>query len=162
MKTAIHTVLVLFRIAASYLSLFLFVCEWIRFEHGYVQGSFDFALSVLFCLFWVAGIFPNAKLMLRSRGCRRGLVVLLASGLALHLFRYLLPIRYEQLLYIGGKTSEYLMDVSDMQNSINIWSEENCFLVLMGFVPPLVCWLAYLWMRHCKKAPPEPPPVPST
>ena len=148
MKTAVHTVLVLFRIAASYLSLFLFVCEWIRFEHGYVQGSFDFALSVLFCLFWVAGIFPNAKLMLRSRGCRRGLVVLLASGFALHLFRYLLPFRYEQLLHMGGKNIEYVMDGSAMANSIDIWSEDNCLLVLMGFVPAVVCLVEYLWMRH--------------
>ena len=148
MKTAVYIALILFRIAASYSSLVLLAWELDHIVRVYSHGRVEVVLGVWFCLFWASGIFPTAKLMLRRQGSRRVLMLLLATGFAFHDCRFLLPLRYMQLVYGDNSDVNFL------------YSGQYWLIALYGFVPPVVCFFEYLWMRHCKKALLEPIPAP--
>ena len=134
MRIAAHIALVLFRIPASYLSLF--VLAWELDETVRAYGRVGVVLGVFFCLFWASGIFPTAKLMLRRQGPRRALVLLLATGFVFHVCRFLLPLRYVQLVH------------GDNSGTNSLYSGDNWIIALYGFVPPVVCLFEYLSMSR--------------
>ena len=94
-------------------------------------------------------MFPTAKLMVRWKGTRLALGLLLATGFVIHVFRYFMPAHYLHL--VGGK--------ADLSWNIRyLWSDDNFVIALHGLVPPLVCWFEYLWMR---RSPVTKPAVPN-
>ncbi len=136
MKIAVFISLVFFRIVASYISLFLLAWELDEFIRAYGHGRVDVVFYVLFCLFWTSGIFPTAKLMLRKKVSRRALMLLLVIGFLFHVCRFLLPVRYVQLVF------------GDDWRTLDLYSGSYWIIALYGFAPLLVCLFEYLWMRR--------------
>ena len=144
MRIAAYTSLILFRIASSYTSLVVVCAIVSRFEHGDIRGGRDFLASTVSILFWLIGVFPISKFMLRSERFLLMAKLIVALGLTIHLFRFLSPLRYDQLVL-----GDYKGDVSYGDR----WAPEIVLFMVLGCAPALSVWFERLHRQSNRKAP---------